>query len=141
MDKLVQTHHPRAELKESQKNQLKQKWHEAGKNSATLEEARHQIALLESQLNETIRCKDEATVTLQHSLDNFAKQRGEFEIMEGMLRSKVQTLDTALDATKNEIARDFVDDFSATLEQFRALYLDLDQSDFDPFKIVGNENS
>jgi len=47
----------------------------------------------------------------------------------------VQTLDTTLKATKDDIARGFVDGFSVALEQFRTLYPALDQSEFDPFKI------
>jgi len=58
---------------------------------------------------------------------------------EHLLQNKVQTLDTALEAAKDEIARGFVDGFSAAVEQFCALYPALDQSEFDPFKIVVDE--
>ncbi|KAK7356328.1 hypothetical protein VNO80_15597 [Phaseolus coccineus] len=54
------------------------------------------------------------------------------------LRLKKKTLDAALEAAKDEIAYGFVDGFSATMEHFWALYPDLNQSEFDPFKIVVN---
>jgi len=64
-------------------------------------------ALLEAQIRKITREKDDAHFKLQQSLD----------------------------AAKDEISHGFVDGFSGTLEQFRALYLDLDQSKFVPFKV------
>lgn len=45
-------------------------------------------------------------------------------------------LDGALDTAKDEISQSFVNGFKVTLEKFRAVYPDLDQSNFDPFKVV-----
>jgi len=80
--------------------------------------------------------KDDLHFKLQQALSELAKKREEFFASESLLQTKVQTLDTALEAAKDKIAHGFVDGFSAALEQFRAIYPDLDQLKFDPFKIV-----
>lgn len=123
MGKLAQSHQIQAGLYDSQEHQL-----EEDVVSTKVTNTR-----LEAQLTATKREKDDLHSKLQQALAELAQKR---VASRNLLQSKVQTLDTALEATKEEIDHEFVDGFSATFEQFQAVYPDLDQSKFDPFKVV-----
>ncbi|KAK7377541.1 hypothetical protein VNO80_02967 [Phaseolus coccineus] len=102
-----------------------------------------QLVKLESKLYQTSQVWDDVSTKLQCTLKDYTKHRDEhqankvvLDTTESMLHNKVHTLDTALEAAKDVIARGFVDGFSATLKQFQAIYPDLDTSSFNPIKIV-----
>ena len=74
------------------------------------------VALLETQLRDTSRDRDDAHFKLQQTLADMSLKQKEFATTENLFQTKVQTFDTALEAAKDEIARGFVDGFSAALE-------------------------
>jgi len=128
LNNLARSHETQVTLFDSQRKQLEEDLATTQKN----------VALLETQLHDSSRDRDDPHFKLQQTLTEMSLKQKEFATTENLLQTKVQTLDTALEAAKDEIARGFVDGFSVALEQFRALYPDLNQSEFDPFKIVVN---
>jgi len=106
LNKLAQSHHSQTSLLNSQRRQLE--------DDATLVKATN--THLENQLTNIYLEKDDLHFKLQQVLFELAKNREEFSASESLLQTKVQTLDTALEAVKDEIARGFVDGFSAALE-------------------------
>jgi len=103
----------------------------------TLEDVEFCNVELESKLSAMTQDQDEVLGKLQRSVEDYAWHREErqaanraWESTKSMLHNKISTLDTALETTKDEISRSFMDDFNGAIEQSKAVNLNLDVSMF-----------
>jgi len=76
-------------------------------------------------------------------LEDYTRYRDEHQVVvqtwkstETMLQNKIAILDSALETSKDEISRSFVEGFNRVVEQIKTINPNIDTSPLDPFKGV-----